>query len=1111
LLGVGIAFFLVGYGVYAFFLGGIDGLAPLPDDYQIGDVGPLPPAPPDEEIDRKLQMAFGPQCPQIKKTIKFEVRKKGMVIAATQAYFNEPDGRVKLIDLSLALFKDKFGAKIPEINTLQSDVAWLTFDQPIRSPTDTSKAKIVGAELRGNIIMINNRCTPEKSDDLEVLVDDEPLFYDERNSRITTNGFVSLLDKQTRPDPTKISGHGLEMLLSKDNPDDKKSAVARPKGDSSGIDKITLKSTVEMHLYPDSNSGFLGSSQKPTGAAVSVQDGQMESVAVELKPGKKKEPEKAHVYIKTGGQFIYDVQRDVAVFESGKPNQVYPDRVCVVREPIRPHIDDKDKSYDQLDCDHLTLKFARKVGPTGNRDSTDREIQSAHAKAGPGMEVVVAMDSEKLDCHCAELTYECPIPGRGARTVLTGKPLEAAKDGHKIKCRELMLVQADSNGKGQHVVAQGPGQVDLFDHSSGKECHNTHAIWKGLLTSEKDWQNNKEMDKLILTEDAAFIDDEHEQKLFGQRLQVWLENVDPVVQATPAKEPDNGLTTGGSRQRPYKVEAYERVRAESPDFTVNDCSSLKMYFKEGTPNLSLPSVLPADTAATTPPPNTDPGPPPPPGKGPTSNPVAGSPPADVKQNEKPKRPIDLRARDVTADILRTGEKNDLQKLVAEGNVHVHQEGETPQDKGVDIKGEMLDLLHFVEGDILKVYGNRDGPAELQLGDLFLVGPKVTINQKDNTSWVEGVGAMHMPSNTTFDGGKPSKPGTRLVVHWTRDMIFNGRDADFHGGVVAYQENSTLQCKTLQVALDRVVSFKEGQKKDQQAKVENVIAHGEVRVFDEARDEKDNSFISSRHLFCSQLAVDNLDNRFNASGPGQAATLQYGQPDVLGPGAGGPKQPAAAPPKPPELQLTRVDFQDRMFSTYLNSTTRKTTFLGSIQVVHFPANQLDAKVDVNKLPKGGMLMQCDQLIVVQRQLGEGKSTQNMEAQKRVFCRTIDMYGRAEKLVFDESQDIVTFTGSPGNPAQVYQQAVPGGEWKKTEAQLIRYNRKTGAVTVEGGSGANFGTWLKPAETYRPLGGDLVLFESFEPTDLATGTAAYAFWRALSTRGCPEKSRTVGSSS
>src|SRR5262249_31098113 len=156
--------------------------------------------------------------------------------------------------------------------------------------------------------------------------------------------------------------------------------------------------------------------------------------------------------------------------------------------------------------------------------------------------------------------------------------------------------------------------------------------------------------------------------------------------------------------------------------------------------------------------------------------------------------------------------------------------------------------------------------------------------KDNTSWVEGVGAMHMPSNTTFDGGKPSKPGTRLVVHWTRDMIFNGRDADFHGGVVAYQENSTLQCKTLQVALDRVVSFKEGQKKDQQAKVENVIAHGEVRVFDEARDEKDNSFISSRHLFCTQLAVDNLDNRFNASGPGQAATLQYGQPDVLGPGA-----------------------------------------------------------------------------------------------------------------------------------------------------------------------------------------------------------------------------------
>src|SRR5262249_6095552 len=163
-----------------------------------------------------------------------------------------------------------------------------------------------------------------------------------------------------------------------------------------------------------------------------------------------------------------------------------------------------------------------------------------------------------------------------------------------------------------------------------------------------------------------------------------------------------------------------------------------------------------------------------------------------------------------------------------GRVHVHQEGDE-KDKGVDIKGEKLNLRHFAQGDLLLVFGDTKDPARLLLGDLYLVGPQVTINQKENTAEVEGVGAMTMPSKTTLDGARAAKPGTKLTVHWNEHMLFDGRDATFQGGVIAYQDDSSLRCETLDVSLDKSVSFKEGQKGGQSAKVEKLVCFNKVDV------------------------------------------------------------------------------------------------------------------------------------------------------------------------------------------------------------------------------------------------------------------------------------------
>src|SRR5690242_5862159 len=79
----GLAIFLSGYGVYAYFLGGIDGLPPLPPEYcEKGELNYTLPGTPETAIDGKLRLAFGPESKELKMTIKLDLRRKGWGMAS---------------------------------------------------------------------------------------------------------------------------------------------------------------------------------------------------------------------------------------------------------------------------------------------------------------------------------------------------------------------------------------------------------------------------------------------------------------------------------------------------------------------------------------------------------------------------------------------------------------------------------------------------------------------------------------------------------------------------------------------------------------------------------------------------------------------------------------------------------------------------------------------------------------------------------------------------------------------------------------------------------------------------------------------------------------------
>ncbi|HYT93362.1 MAG TPA: hypothetical protein VEL76_31890 [Gemmataceae bacterium] len=1134
LLGLGFIVFAAGYTVYASFLGGIDGLPPLPRDLE-----PSPTGTPisitdlggrggDPELDRKCKMAFGQGCKEIERTIKLEMRKKGLIVAADQAT-PEPDGRFKLTPLSLGIFsEDKGDGKYPEINTIKCDVAYLTFDQPVRDYTEIGQRKIVGAELIGKVTIINNRRTPAIHDDIEIRVFEGPehngqgrLFYDEKQNKIWTDGYVRMLDKQTQPHPTAISGKAMELFLSRDDIEPKNAKKsAKPKNDQRhGVERIVLLSTVEMHLYPDANSGFMVGPKTDKG-------GKPRNGAATQDAGKgNKPPERSHVVIRTPGPFHYDMISDLARFDSpapGMPNAgdpVHVVRVALEDQPAQggpllpfPHCylihaihealrdRTKDGQQDQLMCDHLELQFRRKNGPANaprERDthSTDREIETAHATARPGEVVTLVMDTEGLSAVCADLLYSCPTAARGPQTILRGTPVDAVKDGHKIKAQELLLIGADQKGNGQQLTAKGPGRVDMFDRANPKNNWPVHATWRDLLVSTKDKEGDKLLDLLIFTGEARFLDEDHEQELNGEKLMVWLEpNEQHVAPPPPSGKQD---TPSAPRQRPAKVEAFEHVTARSPEMIIHRADHLVIRFEDGVyklpeqvttappvvarspdratlPTAGLPEprgdlrsgpVARSGDRATTAASKADPPPAtmPPPSTSTNPKPATATPaPADDKTNKKP---IQLWARDVSAYVTRIGEKNELRELITEGNVHVVQDPAKKEDKGVDITGETLELHHHVSGDILTVYADKKSTtgehklAELQLGDLWLTGPVVKIDQQKNIADVKGIGCMRMPSNTTFDGGTPAKPGSMLTVHWTHDMVFNGKDADFAGGVVADQDGGQMKCRTLHVTLDKTVSFKEGQKGGQGAKVERLVSNDKVYILESVFEN--NKLVKSQRLTGHEVTANNPEGKLIAVGPGRASTLQYGSADSTAPEPSGNGRPAPAKKSKNEeevLKLTRVDFLERLFSDQPQKNgMRMSIFYGDVHVLHLPADQLDVEVDVDKPPKGAMYMTSELLTVWTKPMPGGKNHQEMRADRNVFFRTFEFFGRADVVKYDQTKDQVIFEG---NPTTLYRRkgGRQGPEYETIKGRTILYNRKTGVFILDGGQQINIDSKL-----------------------------------------------------
>jgi lipopolysaccharide export system protein LptA len=1041
MLAVGFVAFLAAYGVYAHFLGGIDGLPPLPADFDPGEpkeVQITPPTPTENNAKKQLRLAFGEDCPEKAWKIQLESQDKGFVLATDDVTVLS-DGRVELSPFSFVAFrKENPDGRFPEINTIRSKKAVLSFDKPVTSITEIGGRKIVGGILGENgaddIYIVNNRRTPQRDDDIS-LYTRGPLYYEEARHQIWTMAEVKLTDLQSKPKPMMVTATGMDIYLlpttksANPQPASKKSNSGAP----SNIERIVLRKDVDMILYVDARSNFLGAAKTPsTGNPSQARLSQPDS-AQSARPGTPAQPQRAQVKILTQGPFEYDLRTKLAKFDIAKQGGPNPNLVKVDRS-----IDGK---YDQLSCDHLELQLTlakeKTSTPTGADDLEGTEIESVRAT---GKEVVLTSDAEILEAHGTDFFYA----KAKQISILKGNPkMWALKEGNYIEAPELHMLNVKDS---QQASAIGEGLIRLLDKKTGTRPLEAH--WKSKLLYGKD----AGQDLLTLFGDAGFVDHEHGQQLNADLLKVWLEPGDPNA-------PPN---SDQPKRRPQRVEALGHVAAASTDMRVSDTETLDIYFRDPpAAELPLPTVSPGSQ---TPVPTyvaskpSTPSPSPPQTGQPTipslSNPLRTGP----SDPTKPKRPIQLSARKVIAHVIRGVEHNDLDKLWCEGAVHVHQDPSSPEDKGVDIWGSQLDLAHHVEGNVLLVAGEN---ARVQLNKIFILGPQINLDQTTNEAWVTGMGLMRMPSKQGFNTSDPKARETELIISWEKSMLFDGQLAKFRGGVFAEQESGQLRCQEMDVRLDRKMSFREGDKSDQPAKVQTLLCEKEVRIEDLVR--QDTRLVSYKLMECFQLSLDRDndgdESYVNASGPGRVRTFALGTKSELLPGLGPtpPQSPQSEKPKnkpatknpqdDEEFKLTHVTYTGRLSA---NNKLGSATFWDDVEVLHVPTNNPDLKIDVDHPPEGYLFLRCNKLELFSHKRPEGRTSKEMRATGKVKIEAKEFSGHADEVKYDESKEQVILEGTEGNPAVLQREKVRGGERETIRAKKIFYWRTTGTCKIENGT-------------------------------------------------------------
>lgn len=930
---------------------------------------------------------------------------------------------------------------------------------------------------------------------------------------------ADILAGRRAPPPT-VTAIGLRVYLEPEPPPGqpkKKSA-----GALGGVRKLDLLEAAVVNLWVDNGQSMVGGAPDPDGPrgnstalvpppfAVTAVAGNLAAAAYAARLQNR-----ALLQIDTRGPFSYDGERNVARFDvvpHSDPN--LPNDVRVTKVPVRGGTS---SLFSQV------LELELNGGPTtAARPANAPAIKKLHAWTyTAGRFLTVASQDESMEAYGQDLVHE----QAANKTTLTGAPLYVVRDrnvmsaGAPQRPATLISEPGPPPARKAQVTVRGAGRVELFDAASN--ANTVTASWVTSLVQTREVVNGREQDLFTFTGGAKFEDVRADYWLKGDVLKLWLE---PRTAAPPGKPgapavptgarppADRSAAVGGGQAKPSHIQAVGNVTSHSAEYDIEQTTQLNVFFLDP-PAPAAVAVAPAPAnptgapAAPAPKPVPLPGAPPPAPKGAVA--VAAPPPEPAK----PKPPTKIRAKTIDTWVNRVvvappapkgplppgakppeppaaTTKYQLDRARCEDDVYVHQDPTDPaKPRGVDILGRLLLIKGSPEGSEMTVHGWPNRPGEVHQEEMSLIGPKVILDQIHNAAFVEGRGALTMPTSSDLAGGELAQAEV-VVIHWRDRMEFKGaqRSAEFVGKVSARQGESWVLCHTMQVKFDRPVYLNTAQKKNappgDKPKLDVVRCYPasadaaddrpELYVsYQQVEFDKSGKMVKSQQLTAQELEMfaqfqDSAGGEkyqfVKALGPGRLRIWQAGERDPAGPAPDGnrpppvPPTPATTVPaaKPPtneqEMKLTIVDFRGRMTAIDKGKVFQKATFTESVEVINVPAETPTVTVERHRLPPRAVLLRCDtEMVVWSHKKANAPASQKLDASGNAYLRTDEYDGWGETISHDGK--LVIMTGSEALPARIMNRFNQGTE---RLGKKIIYDRAAGSYKVIESLGGTLGS-------------------------------------------------------
>jgi lipopolysaccharide export system protein LptA len=148
-------------------------------------------------------------------------------------------------------------------------------------------------------------------------------------------------------------------------------------------------------------------------------------------------------------------------------------------------------------------------------------------------------------------------------------------------------------------------------------------------------------------------------------------------------------------------------------------------------------------------------------------------------------------------------------LLASRSVRVQMRNSRDPQKNMDLVAESLDCTLREDEDITRalIVGTVESPASVDLGDVYVKGPQISLDMDTQLLEVPGAGTMRFVSKQDLTG-RAGDTAVPVVVSWDKRMSLRGKEnvGTFAGGVSAASATTTLNTAELRIEFENLAAI-----------------------------------------------------------------------------------------------------------------------------------------------------------------------------------------------------------------------------------------------------------------------------------------------------------------